>query len=111
MTNQNFSTSTTSDFHKVIAFLQPPYEHSNNCLQVKQDIAELCQKKNLNLLAAIDFKDPCDQQALNRLVELVKYFASNRPIILMINEEMVATPANVPFWSVIGTLKKVYVRM
>jgi|GEM_PF-5288585 len=110
MTNQNFSTISNfpnSNFPKVIAFLQPPYDHNKNSLKVKEDLSKFCQKNNFNLLEAIDFKDPCDYKVLHKLVNLVDANTSDNaptPIKIMINEEMVATPINIPFWHVLGTL-------
>ncbi|HJD67119.1 MAG TPA: hypothetical protein LFV66_01400 [Rickettsia endosymbiont of Bembidion lapponicum] len=107
MLNQNssiLSNSSTSDFPKVIAFLQPPYEHNRTCQMVKEDLSKFCKKNNFNLIDAINFENPCDHQALNKLIDLVRCNASDYPITLMINEEMVAKPANVPFWSTIGAL-------
>jgi hypothetical protein len=109
MTDQNNQTtklnsSTPNSIlsaSKAIIFLHPPYGLESD--QLRQDLAVRCKKEKLKILKIIQAKDPYDYRPFVKLIHRINT-CHNKPITVIINDDLLDTPDNTIMWAVLGTL-------
>jgi hypothetical protein len=98
--NSSISNSTFSA-SKAIIFLHPPYGPESN--KLRQDITVTCKKEKLQIIKIIQSKDSYDYRAFVKLAHRIST-CHNKPITVIIDDDLLSTPVNTIMWAVLGTL-------
>ncbi|WP_375359093.1 hypothetical protein [Candidatus Tisiphia endosymbiont of Neophilaenus lineatus] len=93
---------TTTLTSNAIIFLTPPYNKSND-LKLRNDVITTSQQEGLTVVEIIESKGPYDYCTLGKLIRRVMT-CSDKSVIILIDEDLLYTPINTLFWSVLGTL-------
>ncbi|WP_341793312.1 MULTISPECIES: hypothetical protein [unclassified Rickettsia] len=86
---------------KAIIFLHPPYGLESD--KLRQGISISCKKGKLKILKIIQSKDSYDYRAFCKLVRRIST-CHNKPVTVIIDDELLNTPVNTIMWAVFGTL-------
>lgn len=93
---------TTTLTSNAVIFLTPPYNKSNN-LKLRNDVITTSQQEGLTVVEIIESKGPYDYCTLGKLIRRVMT-CSDKSVVILIDEDLLYTPINTLFWSVLGTL-------
>ena len=86
---------------KAILFLLPPYNTKSE--KISYDTNLSCKKSNLTLIKIIKAKNYYDYKAFVTLIyTVIKH--PDKPIIVIIDEDILNTVENTIMWAVLGTL-------
>ncbi|WP_342278231.1 hypothetical protein [Candidatus Tisiphia endosymbiont of Myopa tessellatipennis] len=95
-------TYTTTLPSEAIIFFDPVYEHPKD-LKLRDDVITTSQQEGLTVVKIIESKGPYDHSTFGKLIRQVMR-CNNKPVTILINENLRHTTINTLLWSVLGTL-------
>ncbi|WP_375332773.1 MULTISPECIES: hypothetical protein [unclassified Candidatus Tisiphia] len=95
-------TYTTTLPSEAIIFLDPAYDHPKD-LKLRDDVSATSEQDGLTIVEIIESKGPYDHSTFGKLIRRVMS-CNNKPVIILINEDIRHTTINTLLWSVLGTL-------
>ncbi|MCC8372446.1 MAG: hypothetical protein LN568_06980 [Rickettsia endosymbiont of Pseudomimeciton antennatum] len=95
-------TDKTTLPSKAIVLLNPAYDDPTS-LKLRNSIITASQKNGLTIVEIIQSKGPYDYSTLGQLTRQVMT-CSNKPVTILIDENLRHTTINTLLWAVLGTL-------
>ncbi|WP_341747935.1 hypothetical protein [Candidatus Tisiphia endosymbiont of Dascillus cervinus] len=95
-------TYTTTLPSEAIIFLDPAYDHPKD-LKLRDDVSATSEQDGLTIVEIIESKGPYDHSTFGKLIRRVMS-CNNKPVTILINEDIRHTTINTLLWSVLGTL-------
>ncbi|WP_341759792.1 hypothetical protein [Candidatus Tisiphia endosymbiont of Ptychoptera albimana] len=95
-------TDKTTLPSKAIVLLNPAYDAPTS-LKLRNNIITASQKNGLTIVGIIQSTEPYDHATLGQLIRQIMT-CSNKPVTILIDEELRHTTINTLLWAVLGTL-------